>query len=249
MRGDHHQRARHGQRGALHQRLPRRSARCRRRESRSPKPVQVQRPVYVMLNKPAGFLSTRTDPRQRDTVFDLLPADFPRVVPRRAARSGQRGPPAADQRRRTLPPAAHSPALQGSTRNTRSCSTARSTWRWRRKAAWTGRIYPDRPGATNRASRRNGSARRLRRSTSSGAQKLKVILKQGLKRQVRLMFFAGVGYEVKRLQRVRLGPLKLGRVTTSGRMAGIWMTGEVAALKGHRGTYRPVEVAGKLRSC
>ncbi len=41
--------------------------------------MHVQRPVYVMLNKPAGFLSSRTDPRQRDTVFDLLPADFPRV--------------------------------------------------------------------------------------------------------------------------------------------------------------------------
>ena len=61
-----------------------------------------------------------------------------------------------------------------------------------------------------------------------GAQKLKVILRQGLKRQIRLMF-AAVGYEVKRLQRVRLGPLRLGRLKP-----GIWRhldPGEVAALR------------------
>ena len=38
-----------------------------------------------------------------------------------------------------------------------------------------------------------------------------MILRQGLKRQIRLMFLA-VGYEVKRLQRVRMGGLKLGKL-------------------------------------
>jgi pseudouridine synthase len=38
---------------------------------------------------------------------------------------------------------------------------------------------------------------------------LKVILRQGLKRQIRLMF-AELGYNVRRLQRTRLGALQLG---------------------------------------
>ena len=62
-----------------------------------------------------------------------------------------------------------------------------------------------------------------------GPNKLKVILRQGLKRQIRLMFLE-VGYEVKRLERVRLGPLRLGRLKT-----GAWRyldAGEVAALRG-----------------
>ena len=41
-----------------------------------------------------------------------------------------------------------------------------------------------------------------------GSNKLKVVLKQGMKRQIRLMFYA-LGYEVKRLVRVRIGPLQM----------------------------------------
>src|SRR5262245_20229844 len=41
--------------------------------------VQTERPLYIVLHKPAGFTSTRHDPHARDTVFDLLPAKFPRL--------------------------------------------------------------------------------------------------------------------------------------------------------------------------
>ncbi len=36
---------------------------------------------YVLLHKPAGYLVTRTDPRDRPTVFDLLPNLHPGTVP------------------------------------------------------------------------------------------------------------------------------------------------------------------------
>jgi len=46
---------------------------------------------------------------------------------------------------------------------------------------------------------------------SEGGNKLRVVLTQGINRQIRRMF-AALGYKVKRLTRTRLGPLKLGRL-------------------------------------
>jgi pseudouridine synthase len=44
-----------------------------------------------------------------------------------------------------------------------------------------------------------------------GANKLVVVLTQGINRQIRRMF-AALGYKVKRLTRTRLGPVRLGRL-------------------------------------
>ena len=44
-----------------------------------------------------------------------------------------------------------------------------------------------------------------------GGNNLRVVLTQGINRQIRRMF-AALGYKVKRLTRTRLGPLKLGRL-------------------------------------
>jgi 23S rRNA pseudouridine2605 synthase len=44
------------------------------------RPVALQRPAHVLLNKPAGVVTTARDPQGRRTVVDLVPSE-PRVVP------------------------------------------------------------------------------------------------------------------------------------------------------------------------
>ena len=188
------------------------------------KVVHVQRPVYVLLNKPVGFLSTRTDPRQRDTVFDLLPEDFPRVF--HVGRLDQDS--------------------EGLLLLTNDGDFAQRLTHPRYKVDKEYEVYVDRPFDMTLAPKLHQGVfikidpeqegqppQRVRARAEAiyklGAQRLKVILRQGLKRQIRLMFLQ-VGYEVKRLERVRLGTLKLGSLRP-----GEWRyltDREVAALKG-----------------
>lgn len=42
--------------------------------------IKVQKHVYLMMNKPKRYLTTRDDPRKRKTVFDLLPPELKNVV-------------------------------------------------------------------------------------------------------------------------------------------------------------------------
>ena len=70
---------------------------------------------------------------------------------------------------------------------------------------------------------------RVERARIVGSALLQVVLRQGLKRQIRLMFLK-LGYEVKRLVRTRIGPLNLGNL-----QPGRWRLlneREVALLKG-----------------
>jgi pseudouridine synthase len=79
-----------------------------------------------------------------------------------------------------------------------------------------------------------GGRARMERVQVAAPSTLKVVLRQGIKRQIRLMFLK-LGYEVKRLIRTRIGDLKMGRL-----QPGEWRAlgnREVAVLKGE-GTRR-----------
>lgn len=190
--------------------------------------VHVQRPVYVLLNKPVGFLSTRTDPRQRDTVFDLLPEDFPRVFHVGRLDQDSEGllllTNDGDFAQRLTHPR-YKVDKEYEVQVDRSFDM---TLVPKLQQGVFIKIDPDQEGQPPQRVRAQAEA-----VYKLSAQKLKVILRQGLKRQIRLMFLQ-VGYEVKRLQRVRLGTLKLGSLRP-----GEWRylnDREVAALKGNEET-------------
>lgn len=42
--------------------------------------VKAKEFVYLLLNKPAGYLTTRADDRSRPTIYDLLPKHFPKLA-------------------------------------------------------------------------------------------------------------------------------------------------------------------------
>jgi len=46
----------------------------------SGKKIKQEKLVYLVLNKPRRFLTTRDDPKKRRTVFDLIPAELKTVV-------------------------------------------------------------------------------------------------------------------------------------------------------------------------
>jgi 23S rRNA pseudouridine2605 synthase len=193
--------------------------------------IHAEQQVCVLLNKPVGFLSTRTDPGQRNTVFDLFPPDMPRLF--------------------------HVGRLdldsEGLLLLTNDGDLALRLTHPRYKIEKEYEVLLDRPFDTALTERllrgvyipvdnreEGGPPERVRAKAEAihrlGANKLKVILRQGIKRQIRLMFLE-VGYEVKRLERVRLGPLRLGRLKT-----GAWRyldAGEVAALRGGEPAPKP----------
>ena len=190
--------------------------------------VQAEQPMYVLLNKPAGFLSSRTDPGQRDTVFDLLPTDFPRVFHVGRLDLDSEGllllTNDGDFSLKLTHPR-YKVEKEYEVLLDRAFDMALVE---KLLAGVFIAVDPPQPGAPpERVRARAEAVHRL------APNKLKVILRQGLKRQIRLMLLA-VGYEVKRLQRVRMGSLKLGRLRS-----GEWRyldEREVAVL---RGTEKP----------
>src|SRR5256714_1866927 len=155
--------------------------------------VHLERAMTVALHKPAGFVSTRSDPNARDTIFDLLPPKFPRLfnIGRLDAQS------------------------QGLLLLTNDGDLAQQLTHPRFKIEKEYEVTLDRQwhNAVGQKLLRGifleGQRAQIARLHSIDATRLRVVLRQGINQQIRRMFYA-VGYEVKRLVRVRIGNFRLG---------------------------------------
>ena len=155
--------------------------------------VHSQRRFDIMLHKPAGFVSTRSDPHARDTIFDLLPSHLPRLfnVGRLDAQT------------------------EGLLLLTNDGDLAQRLTHPRYKIEKEYEITLDRPWDPALAPKLlrgivlDGQRARLEKIHPIKPTRLRVILRQGINRQIRRMFY-DVGYEVKRLIRIRIGRLHLG---------------------------------------
>ena len=157
------------------------------------KMVRPERRLDIMLHKPAGFVSTRSDPNAREPIFDLLPPHFPRLfnVGRLDAQS------------------------EGLLILTNNGDLAQQLTHPRFKIDKEYEVTLDKPWDAEKAPKLlrgimlDGQRAKLERIHPISPVKLRVILRQGINRQIRRMFY-DVGYEVKKLIRTRVGNLRLG---------------------------------------
>ena len=155
--------------------------------------VHREHALTILLNKPPGFVSTRSDRHARDTIFDLLPPRFPRLfnIGRLDAQS------------------------EGLLLLTNDGDLAQRLTHPRFEIEKEYEVTLDRQWQSERAHKLlrgiflDGQRAQIVRLHPIGATRLRVVLRQGINRQIRRMFYA-VGYEVKRLTRVRIGNLRLG---------------------------------------
>ena len=155
--------------------------------------IHTQRPIYLILNKPAGFVSTRSDPNARDTIFDLLPAKFPRLfnIGRLDAQT------------------------DGLLLLTNDGKLAQRLTHPRYKIEKEYDVTLDRPWDPALTPKLlagmilDGQRARMEKVHPVRVTRLRVVLRQGINRQIRRMFYE-LGYEVRKLGRIRIGHLRLG---------------------------------------
>ena len=152
--------------------------------------VKPQSTMTLLLNKPRGYLCTRSDPHSRRTIYDLIPASFPRL-----SHVGR-----LDKESEGLIVLTNDGDL--SLRMTHP----------RYKIEKEYEVKLDRPFDFEMASKLRkgihieGGIARADKIARISKFRVRLILRQGIKRQIRMMFYE-LGYEVLELRRVRIGSI------------------------------------------
>lgn len=167
--------------------------------------------LYLMLNKPAGFLTTRRDERGRPTVMDLL-GDLPKsIYPVGRLDLETEGLLLFTNDGNFANRMMHPSHEINKTYHAwvKGVPTERAINRLRNGVTIPGGVTS--PAKIKRLNVKNVPIRRDKKKVKSkeSISKLRVIIHEGKKRQVRLMFKA-VGHRVVRLKRTRIGTLGLG---------------------------------------
>src|SRR5437763_8898858 len=173
--------------------------------------VRAAPALTIMLHKPAGSVSTRRDPHARDTVFDLLPQKLASLfnVGRLDAQT------------------------EGLLLLTNDGELAQRLTHPRYKVDKEYEVTLDGPWDSALAQKLlrgiflDGERATIVRLHSVSPTHLRVVLRQGINRQIRRMFEA-LGYRVKNLSRVRVGNLRLADMPRGG--WGVLQTWELESL-------------------
>jgi 23S rRNA pseudouridine2605 synthase len=188
--------------------------------------LRAQERLYVLLNKPKGFLCTAYDDaeRGRRTVFDLLPREWPRLFHVGRLDMDSEGLLLLTNDgdlalRMTHPRYKIEKEYEVTLDRPFEPGDAATLCRGVFIAPEDDAIYRPRPKADPKAiadakSEKGQPVRTVAARVRAKAEavfpldgrRVKVVLKQGMKRQIRLMFLQ-LGYKVKRLVRKRIGAL------------------------------------------
>lgn len=154
------------------------------------RPARVAAPLTILLNKPRGYVVTRSDERGRRTVYDLLPPAHASLF--HVGRLDKES--------------------EGLLLMTNDGLLAQELTHPGHGIEKEYEVELDKvfdathSGKLLKGIHIEGGRGRFERIRSISPTKLSVVLRQGIKRQIRLMFY-DLGYEVERLRRVRIGKL------------------------------------------
>jgi len=161
--------------------------------------LRVDPPTYVALHKPRGYVTTLDDEFGRRSIDDLLPRNWPRLF--HVGRLDKDS--------------------EGLLLLTNDGDLSQQLTHPKHKIEKEYEVLLDKPFNTDLVDKlRKGIVLEQGRGKIERLQIVKpnhvrVVLAQGLKRQIRLMF-AAIGYEVLRLCRTRVGPIRLGELPVGG---------------------------------
>jgi 23S rRNA pseudouridine2605 synthase len=187
--------------------------------------VRPRRKLYVALHKPAGYLSTRRDPRSRRTVAELLPKEWEELYPVGRLDYDTEG-------------------LLFLTNDGDFCLHLTHPRYGIPKVYLTEvegplpieRLTEMTRGVEDAGERLRADAARLLRSDNIRSV-IELVLREGKNREVRRLM-AALGLKVLHLRRIQIGPIKLGelpsgrwRVLTSREISALLATSQPAAGK------------------
>ena len=158
-------------------------------------------PLWLALHKPPGHVTTRRDPQGRPTVYGLIPEQYHGLFYVGRLDNDSEGlvllTNDGEAANRLMHP------RYGTEREYDAEVRGEVTPAELRRLR-TGVELEDGPARAQEAQRMGGS--------SPGWTRVRLVLKEGRKREVRRMF-AALGHRVERLVRVRYGPVKLGSLS------------------------------------
>ena len=193
-----------------------------------------QEHIYVLLNKPRGYLTSMSDPDDRPLVIDLIPKSLGRVHPVGRLDFNTEGLLllTTDGELTNLVTTAKSQIPKIYRVKVKGVPSEKAIERLRRGVV----IGEGEPRAS-------GEVLRLRESDNNSW--FEVTLEEGRNQQIRRMFDA-IGHSVVKLARTRIGPLEVGRLK-----AGEWRhltPREVAQLKGRAKARTKLSLIKKPRA-